>query len=65
MPEPTPQLSTPPETVNDPSDIIFFGPDTWSENRTDGVVTSITVNLKGWKNSKIYEASSCRQANTT
>jgi|ETNmetMinimDraft_22_1059887.scaffolds.fasta_scaffold33722_3 hypothetical protein len=53
MPESTPQLSTPPETVKDPSDIIFFGPDTWTENRTDGVVTSITVLLKGWKNTNI------------
>jgi len=27
---------------------IIWGPGTWTENRTDGVVKSITVVIKGW-----------------
>ena len=38
-------------------DIIDYGPWTWTENRTDGTLTSITVNLKGWKEANItYQA---------
>ena len=33
--------------------ILDFGPDTWTENRTDGVVTSITVLIKGWRYSQL------------
>ena len=38
--------------------ILDFGPDTWTENGTDGVVTSITVLIKGWRHSQLsYSAS--------
>lgn len=38
--------------------MLDFGPDTWTENRTDGVVTSITVLIKGWRHAQLsYSAS--------
>tara|TARA_Y100000385_G_scaffold226241_1_gene236866 strand:- start:251 stop:679 length:429 start_codon:yes stop_codon:yes gene_type:complete len=34
--------------VNNSFKTIVWGPGTWTENRTDGVVKSITVVIKGW-----------------
>lgn len=32
---------------------VHWGPDTWTENREDGIVKSIDVIIKGWKNENI------------
>ena len=43
--------------------ILDFGPDTWTENRTAGVVTSITVLIKGWRQRRLAMTASSKHTN--